>query len=40
MDFWTSFPYVGIIILVIINALLVQRQEVIIEDDESIDTSL
>ena len=35
MDFWTSFPYIGIIVLVIINALLVLRQDVVIEDEDA-----
>lgn len=33
MDFLTLFPYIGIIILVIINALLVIRRDITVDDN-------
>lgn len=35
MDFLTTFPYVGIIILIVINAVLVSKQKVVIDDDHA-----
>lgn len=40
MDFLTAFPYIGIIVLVFINALLVKYQDVKLEDDESLDRAV
>ncbi len=34
MDFLTLFPYIGIIILVIINALLVLRRDIKVDDSD------
>lgn len=34
MDFWTSFPYWGILLLVAINALIVIRRGIEVEDRE------
>jgi len=34
MDFLTSFPYWGILILVILNALIVSRMNIVVEDEE------
>jgi hypothetical protein len=34
MDFWTSFPYWGILLLVAINALIVVRRGIKVEDRE------
>ena len=36
MDFMTSLPYWGILVLVIVNALLVMRMNVEIEEDEEV----
>lgn len=33
MDFWTSFPYWGILLLVAVNALLVARMKVEVEEE-------
>lgn len=33
MDVLTLFPYVGIILLVVINAVWVQLQDIVVEDD-------
>lgn len=32
MDFWTSFPYWGMLVLVILNAWLVIRRTIEVED--------
>ena len=32
MDFWTAFPYWAIIVVVIINALIVARMNVKVEE--------
>lgn len=34
MDFWTAFPYWGILILIVINALLVLWRQVDVEERE------
>jgi hypothetical protein len=34
MDFLTSFPYWGIIVLVVLNALIVTRMNIRVDDDE------
>lgn len=34
MDFLTGFPYWGIILLVILNAIIVTRMDIRIDDDE------
>jgi hypothetical protein len=34
MDFLTLFPYVGIIVLVIINTILVVRRDITVDDSE------
>lgn len=34
MDFLTAFPYIGILILIIINAILVYRQNIEIDNDD------
>ncbi|MFT5998083.1 MAG: hypothetical protein ACI81P_000530 [Neolewinella sp.] len=34
MDFWTAFPYWGILVLIGINALLVLLRKVEVEDRE------
>jgi len=34
MDFLTLFPYIGIIILVVINAFLVLRRDITVDDNE------
>jgi len=34
MDFLTSFPYWGIIVLVILNAVIVTRMDVRVDDDQ------
>jgi hypothetical protein len=34
MDFLTSFPYWGIIVLVVVNALIVTRMDIRVDDDE------
>lgn len=32
MDFWTAFPYWGILILIVINAWLVVRRDIDVEE--------
>lgn len=34
MDFLTFFPYIGIIVLVVINALLVLKRDITVDDGE------
>ena len=34
MDFLTGFPYWGIVLLTVINALLVYRMDITIEDSD------
>jgi hypothetical protein len=34
MDFLTLFPYIGIIVLVVINALLVLKRDVTVDDGD------
>jgi 5'(3')-deoxyribonucleotidase len=34
MDFLTLFPYIGIIVLVIINALLVIKRDITVDDSD------
>jgi len=34
MDFWTAFPYWGILLLVGLNALLVASRDIEVEDRE------
>jgi len=34
MDFLTSFPYWGILVLVILNAIIVSRMTIIVEEEE------
>lgn len=34
MDFWTGFPYWGILLLVLINAFIVSRMDFTIEEEE------
>jgi len=34
MDFVTLFPYIGIIVLVIINALLVLKRDITVDDSD------
>ena len=34
MDFLTGFPYWGIIVLVILNAIIVTRMDVRVDDDQ------
>lgn len=34
MDFLTAFPYWGILVLILINALIVYKMDVTIEDEE------
>jgi len=34
MDFMTSLPYWGILVLVILNALIVSRMNITVEEDE------
>ena len=34
MDFLTLFPYVGIIVLVIINAFLVLRRDITVDEND------
>lgn len=34
MDFLTLFPYIGIIVLVIINALLVFNRDITVDDSD------
>ncbi len=34
MDFLTLFPYIGIIVLVIINAVLVLRRKITVDDND------
>ena len=37
MDVMTLFPYVGIILLVVLNAVWVQLQDIVVEDDDTQD---
>lgn len=32
MDFWTAFPYWGILLLVVVNAWLVIRRDIEVEE--------
>ena len=34
MDFLTAFPYWGILVLIVVNALIVMRMDVRIDDPE------
>jgi hypothetical protein len=34
MDFLTGFPYWGIILLVVLNAIIVTRMDIRVDDDE------
>jgi len=34
MDFLTLFPYIGIIVLVVINALLVLKRDITVDDSD------
>lgn len=34
MDFLTSFPYIGIIVLVIINAVLVLKRKIRVDNND------
>ena len=34
MDFLTLFPYIGIIVLVIVNALLVIKRDITVDDSD------
>lgn len=34
MDFLSLFPYIGIIILVVLNAILVIKRDIIVEDTD------
>jgi hypothetical protein len=34
MDFLTSFPYWGILIVVVVNAVLVSRMDIRIDDED------
>lgn len=34
MDFLTLFPYIGIIVLVIINAFLVIKRDITVDDND------
>lgn len=34
MDFWTGFPYWGILLLVLTNAFIVSRMDFTIEEEE------
>jgi hypothetical protein len=34
MDFLTGFPYWGIIVLVVLNAIIVTRMDVRVDDDQ------
>ncbi len=34
IDFWTLFPYWAILVLVVLNALLVQRMNISIREDD------
>ena len=33
MDFWTLFPYWAILVIVVINAFVVQKMKVEVKDD-------
>ncbi len=37
MDFLTAFPYWGILVIVLVNALLVRRMKIEIDQDEPTD---
>ena len=34
MDFWTAAAYVGIVILVLVNAWIVRRMRVVVRDED------
>jgi hypothetical protein len=34
MDFWTAAAYIGIVVLVLANALIVRRMKVEVRDEE------
>ena len=34
MDFLTAFPYIGIIVLVVLNALLVIKRTITVDDND------
>ena len=34
MDFWTAFPYWGIIVIILLNSWLVSRMKIRFDDDQ------